>query len=65
MEHIPNLNFGSKDSFTRRKQHGKFDQVVHGMKLGLCHKDKGIYVRSHQDFLRIVKTAIFSYISKS
>ena len=57
--------FWAWDSFTRRKQHGKFDQVVHGMKLGLCHKDKGIYVPSHQEFLRIVKTAIFLYISKS
>ena len=53
------------DSFTRRKQHGKFDQIVYGMKLSLCHKDKGIYVPSQQEFLRIVKTAIFSYISKS
>ena len=50
----------------RREGHGKLYRLVHELKIGLCCKDKCIYVPPQQEFLRLVKTAnFFSYISKS
>ena len=56
--------FWVRDIFTRIEQRGEFHWLVQELKLGLCRKDKSIYVPFQQEFLRLVKTAFFYIFQK-
>ena len=46
----------------RREGHGKLYRLVHELKIGLCCKDKCIYVPPQQEFFVLQRQQIFFHI---